>query len=32
MMFREKIKVLAKLAELGIEERFMDQTLGKLLH
>jgi hypothetical protein len=32
MTFREKIKTLAKLAELGIEDRLMDQTLGKLLH
>lgn len=31
MTFWEKVKTLEKLAELGVEDRVMDQTLAKLL-
>lgn len=31
MTFLEKVKTLEKLAELGVEDRLIDQALGKLL-
>lgn len=31
MTFREKVKTLEKLAELGVEDRVIDSTLTKLL-
>jgi translation initiation factor 2 alpha subunit (eIF-2alpha) len=31
MTFREKVKTLEKLAELGLEDQVIDQTLAKLL-
>ncbi len=31
MTFREKAKTLEKLAELGVEDRVLDQTLTKLI-
>lgn len=31
MTFREKVKTLEKLAEIGVEDRVIDQTLTKLL-
>lgn len=32
MSFLEKIKTLERLAELGVEDRLIDQTITKLLH
>ena len=32
MTFWEKVKILEKLAELGGEDRLIDQTITKLLH
>jgi len=32
MSFREKVKTLVKLAELGVEDPLIDQTITKLLH
>lgn len=31
VMFRDKLRTLEKLAELGGEDRLMDQTITKLL-